>query len=44
MKEKTMRMEIDRIYNETERLYQKYEGKNDNLHLYSNNPQYKKYI
>ena len=44
MKEKTMRMEIDKIYNETERLYQQYEGKNDNLHLYSNNPQYKKYI
>ena len=44
LKEKTMKMEIDRIYNETERLYQQYEGKNDNLHLYSNNPQYKKYI
>ena len=42
MKEKAMRMEIDRIYNETVRLNQEYEEKKRNLHLFINNPQFKK--
>jgi hypothetical protein len=44
MKEKAMKMEIDRIYNETERLNQEYEEKRTNLHLFINNPQFKKVI
>ena len=44
MKEKAMRIEIDRIYNETERLNQKYEEKKTNLDLFINNPQFKKVI
>ena len=44
MKETAMKMEIDRIYNETERLNQEYEEKRTNLHLFINNPQFKKVI
>ena len=44
MKEKTMRMEIDRIYNETERLNQQFEERKSNLHFFNNNPQFKKIV
>ena len=44
MKERTMRMELEKMYNETERLKNKYEEKNSNLYLFSNNPQFKKMI
>ena len=44
LKEKTMRMEIDKRYTETERLRKKYEEKKSNLHTFDNNPQYKKML
>ena len=44
IKEKTMRMEVDKIYKETERMKQKYEEKNSNLHKFDNNPQFQKML
>ena len=37
LKENTMRKEIDKRYNETERLRKKYEEKKSNLHTFDNN-------
>ena len=42
MKEKTMRMEIEKIYNETERLKQKYDDNNSNFYFLDNNTQFQK--
>ena len=44
LKERTLRMEADRIYNETERLKKKYEEKNSYFHLFDNNPQFQKML
>ena len=44
LKEKTMRMEIDKRYTESERLQQKYEEKNSNVHAFDNNPQFQKML
>ena len=44
IKEKTMRMEIERIQKETERIKQIYEEKNSFLHLFDNNPQFQKML
>ncbi len=44
MKENTMRMEIEKIDKETERLKQKYEEKNSFLHSFDNNPQFQKML
>ena len=44
LKERTMRMEIDKIDKETERIKQKYEEKNAFLHLFDNNPQFQKML
>lgn len=41
LKERTMRMEAEKIYKETERLKNKYAEKNSYLHLFDNNPQFK---
>lgn len=43
LKERTMRLEVDKIFNETERLKQEYEEKNTNYFLF-NNPQFKKMV
>ena len=43
MKENTMRDELDKISNETERLKQEYEEKNSKYYLFKN-PQFKKFI
>lgn len=43
IKERTMRIELDKIYNETERLKQEYEEKNMNYFLFDN-PQFKKMV
>ena len=44
LKERTMRIEIDKIYKESEKLKHKYEEKNSNLHLFDNNPQFQKML
>ena len=44
MKENTMRMEIEKIDKETERIRQKYEEKNSFLHSFDNNPQFQKML
>jgi hypothetical protein len=44
LKEKTMRIEIDKRSNETERLKNKYEERNSHLHSFDNNPQYQKML
>ena len=44
LKEKTMRMEIDKRYTETERLKSKYEEKNSHLHTFDNNPQFQQML
>ena len=44
LKEKTMKKEIEKIYQETERIKQKFEEKNSYLHLFSNNPQFQKMV
>ena len=44
MKEKTMRKAADEIYSETERLKEKYEEKNSNIHIFDNNPQFQKIL
>ena len=43
MKENTMRDELDKISNETERLKQEYEEKNSKYYLFKN-PQFRKFI
>ncbi len=40
LKERTMRIEIEKIYKETERLKNEYEEKSSNVHLFDNNPQF----
>ena len=40
LKEKTMRLEVEKIYHETERLKNKYEEMNAHLHCFDNNPQF----
>ena len=42
VKEKTMRLELEKIYNETERLKQKYDENNSNLSFFDNNPQFQR--
>ena len=44
MKERTMRMELQKIDKETERLKRKYEEKHSFLHLFDNNPQFQKML
>ena len=44
IKERTLRMEADKIFKETERLKKKYEEKNSYLHLFDNNPQFQKML
>lgn len=44
MQERTMRMELQKIDKETERLKRKYEEKNLFLHLFDNNPQFQKML
>lgn len=44
LKERTMRMEIEKIDRETERIKQKYEEKNSFLHLFENDPQFQKML
>ena len=44
LKEKTMRMEIEKIDKETERIKQIYEEKNAFLHSFDNNPQFQKML
>ena len=43
LRERTMRLEVDNIFNETERLKQEYEEKNMNYFLF-NHPQFKKMV
>jgi hypothetical protein len=44
LKERTMRMEVEKIYKETERLKNEYEEKSSNVHLFDNNPQFQKML
>jgi hypothetical protein len=44
LKERTMRMEIEKIDKETERIKQIYEEKNAFLHSFDNNPQFQKML
>ena len=44
LREHTMRVEIEKVYNETERLKKKYEEKNSHLHSFDNNPQFQKML
>ena len=44
MKERTLRIEVEKIYNETERLKQKYEEKNSFLQKFDNNPQFQRML
>ena len=44
MRERTMRMELQKIDKETERLKRKYEEKYSLLHLFDNNPQFQKIL
>ena len=44
LKERTMRFEVEKIYNETERLKNKYEEKMSHLHSFDNNPQFQKML
>jgi uncharacterized membrane protein required for colicin V production len=44
LKERTMRIEVEKIYKESEKLKRKYEEKNSNLHLFDNNPQFQKML
>ena len=44
LKERTMRMELEKIDKETERLKQKFEERNSFSHLLDNNPQFKKML
>ena len=44
LRDQTMRIEIEKVYNETERLKRKYEEKNSHLHSFDNNPQFQKML
>ena len=44
LKEKTMRIEIEKIQKETERIKQIYDEKNSFLHIFDNNPQFQKIL
>ena len=44
LKERTMRIEVEKIYKETERLKNEYEEKSSNVHLFDNNPQFQKML
>ena len=44
LKERTMRLEIEKIDKETERMKQKYEERNSYFHFFNNNPQFQKMI
>ena len=44
LKERTMRIEVERIYKETERLKKMFEEKNSYLHSFDNNPQFQKML
>jgi hypothetical protein len=44
MKERTMRQEVDKIFQETERLKSQYEEKKSYIHFFDNNPQFQKLI
>ena len=44
LKERSMRIEADKIFNETERLRNKYDEKNSFLHKFDNNPQFQKML
>ena len=44
LREQTMRIEIEKAYNETERLKKIYEEKNSHLHSFDNNPQFQKML
>ena len=44
LKERTMRMELEKIDKETERLKQRFEERNSFSHLLDNNPQFKKML
>ena len=44
LKERTMRLEIEKIDKETQRLKKIFEEKHSHLHLFSNNPQFQKML
>ena len=44
MKERTMRLEIEKISKETERFKKEYEEKNSYKHIFDNNPQFQKML
>ena len=44
LRDQTRRMEIEKVYNETERLKKKYEEKNSHLHSFDDNPQFQKML
>ena len=44
MKERTMRLEIEKISRETERFKKEYEEKNSYKHIFDNNPQFQKML
>ena len=44
MKERTMRLEIEKINQETERFKKEYEEKNSYNHIFDNNPQFQKML
>ena len=44
MKERTMRIEVEKIFKETERLKNIYEEKNSYIHSFDNNPQFQKML
>ena len=44
LRDQSMRYEIEKVYNETERLKKKYEEKKSHLHSFDNNPQFQKML
>lgn len=44
LKERTMRLELEKIDKETERMKQKYEERNSYFHFFNNNPQFQKML
>ena len=44
LKERTMRIELEKIDKETERMKQKYEERNSYFHFFNNNPQFQKML
>ena len=44
LRDQTMRYEIEKVYNETERLKKIYEEKKSHLHSFDNNPQFQKML